>query len=306
MTCTVSGAAAALAAQLRLELGDALQAVLFYGSVLRDGDDEEGLIDLLAVVDGYRAAYRGLKLAALNKILPPNVFYREVRADDRTYRMKFAVVSAGDLARYTRARCLQSYFWGRFSQPCALAFARSDVVAESIARIRAEAVRTFIRQTLPLMPASFTAEELWIRGLAASYGTELRPERDGRAQMLIERDLPRYRRLTAAVAAAGGLPFVTSGDTQGDGMPYSNRVRSFARWTGRQRWRVRCVQGKALNVARIIKAGVFTFEGGVDYILWKVRRHSGVEIEVSDRVRRHPWIAGLPVLWRLYRKGAFR
>ena len=44
-----------------------------------------------------------------------------------------------------------------------------------------------------------------------------------------------------------------------------------------RRWRLRRMQGKFLSVARLAKA-IFTFENGVDYVLWKVKRHSGVHI----------------------------
>jgi hypothetical protein len=56
---------------------------------------------------------------------------------------------------------------------------------------------------------------------------------------------------------------------------------------------------------RLVKSA-FTFEGGVDYLLWKIERHSGVRVEVSDRVRRHPLIFGWGTLIELRRRGAFR
>ena len=63
--------------------------------------------------------------------------------------------------------------------------------------------------------------------------------------------------------------------------------------------------GKLFNIARLIKAA-FTFEGGLDYILWKIARHSGVTIAVTDWQRRHPLLAAPGLAWRLYRRGAFR
>jgi hypothetical protein len=63
--------------------------------------------------------------------------------------------------------------------------------------------------------------------------------------------------------------------------------------------------GKLLNLARLVKAA-FTFQGGLDYVLWKVKRHSGVEIQVTDWQRRHPVLAAPSLAWKLYRRGAFR
>jgi hypothetical protein len=52
--------------------------------------------------------------------------------------------------------------------------------------------------------------------------------------------------------------------------------------------------------------GVFTFDGAVDYALWKVERHAGVRPPVSAWERRHPILASPQLLWRFYRAGAFR
>lgn len=68
---------------------------------------------------------------------------------------------------------------------------------------------------------------------------------------------------------------------------------------------VRRLLGKTLNVARLIKAA-FTFAGGVDYLLWKVERHSGVRIEPTPFLRRHPLLGIWGVAWRLWRRGGFR
>jgi hypothetical protein len=52
--------------------------------------------------------------------------------------------------------------------------------------------------------------------------------------------------------------------------------------------------------------GAFTFVGGVDYLLWKIERHSGVKTTVTAWQRRHPLLAAPGLAWRLYRRGAFR
>jgi len=52
--------------------------------------------------------------------------------------------------------------------------------------------------------------------------------------------------------------------------------------------------------------GLFTFDGGIDYVAWKLARHSGQEVVVPDRVRRYPLLFMWGFFWRLYRRGAFR
>jgi hypothetical protein len=60
-----------------------------------------------------------------------------------------------------------------------------------------------------------------------------------------------------------------------------------------------------VSVLRLVK-GLFTFQGGPDYILWKIQRHSGVAVELSPRARRFPLLAAWGIAWRLYRRRAFR
>ena len=70
-------------------------------------------------------------------------------------------------------------------------------------------------------------------------------------------------------------------------------------------WTMRRLAGKALHVLRLVKAA-FTFENGLEYLLWKIQRHSGETVEVKDWQRRHPLLAAPGLALRLYRRGAFR
>jgi hypothetical protein len=68
---------------------------------------------------------------------------------------------------------------------------------------------------------------------------------------------------------------------------------------------VRSWQGKILSALRILK-GALTFRGGLDYLLWKIERHSGVRVEAPQKLKRYPFLATCVILWRLYRQGAYR
>jgi hypothetical protein len=70
-------------------------------------------------------------------------------------------------------------------------------------------------------------------------------------------------------------------------------------------WRRRRLHAKALFLLRILRNAVI-FEGGVDYVLWKIQRHSGVSIDQAWRQKRHPLLALGAEAWRLYRARAFR
>ena len=86
---------------------------------------------------------------------------------------------------------------------------------------------------------------------------------------------------------------------------YINRCSASSRRGAGLRWRVRMFHGKALSTLRLLKAAL-TFDGALDYLLWKISRHSGVYIEPTERQRKFPLIFAWPLLFRLYRRGAFR
>lgn len=296
---SASPALEALVKAIGERFGESLRSVLFYGAGLRDGDvDDDGLFDFIVVVDGYRRAYGGLRYAILNALLPPNVFYLEATNGERTVRCKYAVVSSRHLDRWTRPSCRQVWFWGRLAQPTVIAFAADEAARDEAVESLARSVRTFSEKAAPLVHDPFSPEEFWTIGLRASYRTELRAEKGGRSKAIVDTDPQRYARLTAAAAQELGWT------RQSDGR-YSADIGGFARWVGRRGWQFRRWQGKTLHLVRLMKA-TLTFKGGVDYILWKIERHSGVRVEVSDRARRHPVLAGWLAFWKIRRKGGFR
>ncbi len=112
------------------------------------------------------------------------------------------------------------------------------------------------------------------------------------------RTLNRQQRLFAAAPAwfeaVTALALPDLGLARRCGRPRRRR----ARWA----WKLRILQGKVLSVLRLAKA-TLTFTGGVDYILWKVERHSGVRLEVESLPAAPPLLALCSLSLRLYRRG---
>jgi hypothetical protein len=289
--------------EIRARHGGAVQAVLFYGSCLRRNDETEGIVDLYVLLDRYQSGYRNLVLALANKALPPNVFYLELRSGGGLMRAKYALLSLRDFERGTSTRWFHSYLWGRFAQPAVLAYALNDRIAGDVQRALAQAVVTFITRVLPRLSEHFTARELWHQGLTLSYRAELRSERAAKLTHLYEAWEGYYERATRA--ALGAVPFPVY-SVPGTVPPlYHAPLPALVRSRSRLTWTVRSVQGKVLSVFRLAK-GLFTFQGGPDYIAWKIERHSGIKVELTGRQRRYPLLALWQVVWRLYRSGAFR
>lgn len=292
----------ALAERVLAQHGESVQAVVFYGSCLRSGDDRGGMVDLYAIVDRYRSAYPSWVWALLNKLLPPNVFYLEIPAEGRVVRAKYAILSLADLERGVSPAWFHSYLWGRFAQPTAVLYARRPEAAERVHAALGQAVVTFLTRAIPCLPAHFSVRDLWLKGLSLSYRAELRAERPEKVAGLFQASSDYYAEITAAALPA--LPFSIH-RVEGTAGSYESRISYGRRMTCRAGWKVRSFQGKILSLVRLLK-GAFTFAGGLDYILWKIERHTGVAVEVPPRLRQHPILALCVLSWRLYRKGAFR
>ena len=293
----------ALGERLRADWGSALQAILFYGSCLRTGEDRGGMVDLYLIVDRYRGAYRSSLWASLNQLLPPNVFYLEIPFQGRMVRAKYAVLSMRDLENGASPAWFHSYIWGRFAQPTALLYARRPAVADRVCAALGRAVVTFLDRVIPRLPPEFGIQELWLRGLTLSYRTELRAERPEKMAALFHSAPEHYVRITDAALPALTVPVELAAEP-GAGR-YRCRLSHGRRLKSRLTWKLRSVQGKGLTLLRLLK-GAFTFSGGLDYILWKIERHTGVTVEVPARLRRRPILALCVLGYRLYRRGAFR
>jgi hypothetical protein len=157
-------------------------------------------------------------------------------------------------------------------------------VAESVAR----AAPTLLGYAMPMLAPAGRPDplDLWREGFALTYASELRAERGNRPASIVDADPERYRRFAeAALPVAAG------------------RAASAA--DGRRRWRRFRRRGKAMTIARLIKASA-TYAGGIDYLAWKINRHSGADIVVQPWQRRWPLVAALTLLPRLLKRGAIR
>jgi len=292
-----------LADTLLESYGETVAAILFYGSCLRTGTDLGGIVDLYVIVDSYPAAFRRSILSVLNKLLPPNVFYLEVPFKERKVRAKYAVLSMEDLICGTSKRWFHSYIWGRFAQPVGLLYTRNVHAARQIQPALAQAVLTFIARVLPLVSSPFSSRELWQEGLKLSYRAELRAERPHKLDSLFDAAPHYFERITRAALAA--LPYPLEIQESDGFWRYTVRISKRARRISRLDWMIRSGLGKILSILRLLK-GTLTFRGGIDYILWKIERHSGVRCEAPPRLKRYPFLAACVILWRLYRQGAYR
>ncbi len=290
--------------EIRQKHGDALLAILVYGSWLRGKRDT--MLDFYVLVEDYHtldSTWQGW----MCKLLPPNVYHIHHKTDDaggpeadnHAQRAKYALLT---LKRFRSAMQddFHSYFWARFAQPCEVLYSRDEATRAVLNDAFNSASTTFIRRVLPVMEDQFNSSELWTSGLALTYQCELRTESSNRGESIYEFDPAYYDGVTSAFARENST--LTISET---GNSYRNGSSSSARKFSSFNWWLRRVQGKLLSVLRLFKAA-FTFNEPLEYLLWKIERHTGLYIEPSQRQLRHPLIFAWPLLWKLRRQGAFR
>lgn len=270
----------AVADAVRARHGNVL-AVLAYGSSLRGVDPRETLIDLYVLAESI-ADVSGNPLAQWGcRLVPPNVRYAETAEAGRTLRAKYAILPLDTFERGCIAATSNPYFWARFAQPSRLVYARDEDTRQRVVKACADAARTMVAEGSRLAGPQAGPLARWEAVFARTYGTELRPEGVGKAREIVEANGEYYR--AVAAAAMNELPDELH----------------------RAPWPLRQVSGKALSVLRLMKAA-FTFEGGADYLAWKISRHSGAEIALKPWQRRHPILGAISLLPGLLWKGAVR
>lgn len=289
-----------LAEALIARFGQSLDAIILYGSCLHSCSLDEGIADLYVVVDNYRNAYSERHLALLNALLAPNVFYLEIASPEKTLRAKYAVISMTDFHQGT-CHWFHPYIWARFAQPSRLLYVRNEASRRHIHEALASAVVTFLKSSVAALgTCEVTVEKIWTSGLMLTYAAELRPEQTTRARYLVQRNLNDYTHLTAAA-----IPALTKVLKPLPNGVYQCLANNNDRRRAERRWRLRRWQGRILSILRLTKATI-TFRDCLDYAAWKIERHTGIQVEITPMLRRHPVLWGYKIMWQLIRRGVLR
>lgn len=268
---------AALGDRLRLRR-DGVLAILFYGAGLWKRPEADTVLDFYVLTESYRAFDARFLQATLGRLLPPNVYFLEHGG----LRCKYAVIRADQFAKAAAGRTLTSQIWARFAQPCRLLYARNHSARQAVVAALAQAVATFHSQMLPLLAGGeLEPRRVWTLGLRQTYANEWRSESVDRAEALFTASADAMTTRTRLV-----LP----------GCRPASRVMTRGLWR---------ILAKSVYFTQLSKA-VFTFDGGVDYALWKIERQSGVKLSASDFQRRHPLLSAWPLVWKAWRAGGLR
>jgi hypothetical protein len=243
-----------------------VHAVIAYGSALRDSNPENTLVDFYVLTETIAGVSHNPVSRFLCGVVPPNVYYVE----HQNYRAKYAVLPMELLSQKVSGKTANPYFWARFCQPMRLVFSQDDIARKRMVQILEKAALTAYSEARRLASRE-SAEKQWTMLFRETYQTELRPEDASRAD---------------AIVAA-----------QKDHFEMVSKLATVVE-TSEISWPTRHKLGKILSVLRLVKAA-FTFQGGADYAAWKIKRHSGVQIEVKPWHRKHPLLASIVLLPKL-------
>jgi hypothetical protein len=264
-------------AEVILQHHQPASAVLAYGSALRDANPDTTLIDFYVLTQTTQGISKSSLLRALCNLVPPNVYFIEHHINEKSYRAKYAVLPVELLASKLKGDIANPYFWARFAQPMRLVWAADDVARARVHQLLARAMETAQANASRLAAHTSPAEQ-WTTLFQNTYQTELRPEDQSRAKLIIEMQREHFETIARLAKPV-----------------------SSSEWS----WSTRRWTGKLLSIARLLKAA-FTFQGGADYAAWKIERHSGVKIEVTDWQRRHPVLASIMLLPKVLKKGGLK
>ena len=258
---------------------DSVVGIVFYGSCMRTREYNDAILDFYVIIDKYSLAYDSYWLRFANSALPPNVFYLQICVDEKIYRAKYAVMSKKSLFANVN-KAFHSYFWARFTQPMTCIYMHNEEFKQWFVGIQCAASKSFFYNVLSSVSKNSTSSEFWIKGFQLTYAAELRAESKSRAVTIYENNREYYDGVFSGLVAEYNFS------------PQNKFINNI-------KWKVRILYGKFLSVLRLMKATT-TFVGGVDYIAWKIERHTGEPVSVSDKARKYPWIYIWPIVFNLF------
>ncbi len=281
------------AKKLQNKFDESTQAIVLYGSWLRGKRDT--VVDLYVIVDSYKYLDSPLD-KILTNFFSPNVYQQVGENLAKDFRVKFAVINLEQFKKRV-ANDFHPYFWARFAQPTQILYVKNIEVRQALAATFKDATKRMIKESVPMLPKKFTTEMLWETALKLTYSAELRSESDTAPQSIIKTSLPELKSLTESIASECSLKKTND--------VWQNDTNRFDYLKKAAIWQTRFFIGKGLSIMRLLKA-VFTFENPLDYLVWKIERHTGIKEEPTRLQRKHPLIFSWSLIWRLYRKGGFR
>jgi len=288
--------------------GTSVAAILLYGShVQNSSPDRWSAYDFLLFTDSYSRFFKSLGagghhrrppwlLTALSHVLPPNV----ISFGMGPYGLpvaKCSVFSPRHFRGSIGPRSRDHFLKGRVVQKLALLWSRSPAEEEMVISSLKEAREGIVRWVRPFLGGDFDLDVFTETMLRVSYRGEIRPERSDRVLQVFQAQ----KDTLMGIARESLTAAVERGEVVCDSGTY--RWRRPPGKAIRATYSLYFAVSKARATARWFKY-MITFEGWMDYIIKKIQRRAGFEVEVEERERRWPVLFLWPKLFRVL--GALR
>lgn len=277
---------------LQTDAGASVRGIVLYGSHLsRANPDRRSAVDLLVVVDSYRAFYRALADSGelrrwrklmwwLSQALPPNVIAYSPERVSPTLA-KCLIISLAHFRRAMAPRPRDHFVLCRMIQWVELVWAATQQDRRTISSLIAEARFRSVDWVAPYLTGP--VDEIGYVGclMDVCYRGEVRPEKSGRAAVLVDAQ--------AAFLRRAYLPVLERATAEGrfdrrDG--FYSLVRPVATGVAR-RWALYFAVSRLRACARWLKH-VVTFDNWLTYLVHKAERHSGQPIALTRLEREWP------------------
>ena len=301
---------AAAAARALADAADGeLDAVFFFGSRRSGARPEPGsAYDFFAVVNDERRFYTALQrrglvgrsprlLAALGRVLPPTSISLALPGASSSIAVKCAVSSRRAFARDTSERRRDHFTVGRLFQPVSVLWARDEASREAAVRALARAHFLTYGWARPWLPERFDAEAYARTLLRVSFAGEVRPEPVARRVETRWQAQQDYRREAYGVLLTA---VAERGDVRATGDAAYTLARPPSAWERTRLWLY--FRWSLVRATARWGKHVLSFEGWLDFLVRKARRHSGQEIVLTERERRAPLVFLWPRVWRYLRQ----
>ena len=273
---------------------DNVEAVILYGSWLRGKRDT--LPDFYVIFTDYNHL-PSLWQKVANRLLEPNVYQLSLSKRNVQCSAKYATISLKQLVKKTTTG-FHPYIWARFSQPSSILYTKNEKARNTLDALIGLSEKRMMTEALGMCPKSFTSRQLWETALTLTYGVELRAESKDKIMLIVEQHQDHFESIVAEHSDT--LELSGTGNNE-----WTFECSDKYRLKTKLRWKIRRILGIFLSIARLLKATT-TFNQPLEYLLWKIERHTGIKENATALQLKYPLIFSWPLIWKIFRRGGFK
>jgi hypothetical protein len=176
---------------------------------------------------------------------------------------------------------------------------RDEEAMEFLTNTVSNAIVSMVGRLVCVLPGRggllrFSLAAFWQEAFRRTYDSERRPEAAERIRGFYAVHAERYDAVAALalqhLVALGRFETATAHPRS-----FSIKLSPQAQRNSRLRWKLMRPFARALGLVRLAKTA-YTFGDWVPYVLWKLERHTGRRIDLSERQRKYPLIFAWPVI----------